>query len=141
MPLFIAPRRSPRTLGAVALAACVALLMAAASAQAAYPGTNGKIAVTNFTGSTEVFTLNSDGSAFAALTTGANAAQGGEWSPDGAHIAYSRTVGGNRDIYIANADGTGETRLTTSVDDQAGPTFSPDGKQIAYISKVGSDDN
>jgi Tol biopolymer transport system component len=76
-------------------------------ADAAYPGVNGRIAFDNREGSTsQIWTVNPDGSAPAKLTTGPQ-----DYSPafsaDGKRIAFSREEG----IAVINADGSGLTNL------------------------------
>lgn len=70
--------------------------------------------------------------------------QGGEnpdWSPDGAQLAFDKSVGGIRQVFIAGADGTDAAPVTSggfffgSVE----PDWSPTGTQIAFSSDRGGD--
>ncbi|MDH5509552.1 MAG: Tol-Pal system beta propeller repeat protein TolB [Nitrospinota bacterium] len=60
----------------------------------------------------------------------------GEWSPDGARVAFSISRQGNSDIYIVNADGRGLTRITDLRSAELNPTWSPDGKKLAFTSDM-----
>ncbi|HET7621547.1 MAG TPA: hypothetical protein VFK39_06575 [Gemmatimonadaceae bacterium] len=55
-------------------------------------------------------------------------------SPDGARIAYERSVAyvPGSEIWVMNADGTGAVRLTSGHRDYE-PAWSPDGSEIAFI--------
>ncbi|TMQ60825.1 MAG: hypothetical protein E6K75_02505, partial [Candidatus Eisenbacteria bacterium] len=62
-----------------------------------------------------------------------------DWSPDRAHIAYSRRVPGrtDRDIWIINAYATNPSqavRVTTGPADEFHPRFSSDGSKIFFLS-------
>src|SRR5580765_3596704 len=101
-------------LAAAAVAACIA---GSTGANAAFPGSNGRLAfISDRTGSTQVFSMNSDGSGTAQLTdiptafpsAGAHAPR---WSPDGRKIAFDVA---QRTIYTADAGGTNPTALTAT---------------------------
>ena len=110
-----------RRFGAVgALAACLlAGLVLGASAHAAFPGANGRIA---FTKASEIHTMNPDGSGQAFVTWGTQPAV----SPDGRTIAFSYNGG----ISIVNADGSARTGVAFG----CAPAFSPDGRRIVFSS-------
>ena len=77
-----------------------------------------------------------DGSQSRQVTAGINPA----WSPDGSHLAYSRTVGQYRQINVMVLDGTTmvtTTQLTTDTCDHEDPVYSPDGQYIAYVGNCG----
>src|SRR5438132_2461496 len=84
---------------AVALAA-----VAAVSAAASPPGTNGQIAFARFNprlGDTQVYVVNPDGSGQRLIQAPTDTGEGPQWFPDGAHIATggsSRPGGGSRII-------------------------------------------
>ncbi|MFN2468165.1 MAG: hypothetical protein ABR521_08580 [Gaiellaceae bacterium] len=137
--------RSPA--GLTALAAAVAL---SATAGAALPGKNGRIAFTSnrddptlhVRGNYEIYTMNADGSGVARLTQAQGIDGTPVWSPDGRMLAF-RT---NRDhfdpdptktsyeLYTMRADGSAQRRLTTNEAGDFSPTWSPDGKRIAFTS-------
>jgi TolB protein len=87
------------------------LVLGPPSAQAAFPGTNGKIAFTsNRNGNYEIYTVNPDGTGLARLTRDPNADVEPTWSADGGQIAFRRSWvdGSNRSaIFVMNADGSG----------------------------------
>ena len=131
----------------------------APAAYAAFPGNNGKIAVSRGSG---IWTVNPDGTGATQLTLnpyhydapdpfddfhGVDFAPA--WSPDGTKISFARLVlvsvgecggGGDRppyyhvqlDVYEMNADGSELTAVTTTADrDEFDPAWSPDGRQLA----------
>jgi Tol biopolymer transport system component len=113
----------------------VALLFAASSAHAAFPGGNGKIA---FGSGGMVQTINPDGTGRATVTPGFDSA----WSADGTRLAFVDTHGPNyeTDIYVVEADGSGRTQVThekvcpapEACGQVESPSWSPDGRRIAY---------
>jgi Tol biopolymer transport system component/predicted alpha/beta-hydrolase family hydrolase len=75
------------------------------------------------------------------LTDGQADDRWADWSPDGAHIAFSSNRDGNYEIYVmpapgpqADADGGSAQRLTDSDANDLFPAWSPDGTQIAFFS-------
>ena len=133
----------------------VGFLGAGGSAEAAYPGLNGRIACegaraippsepppAGFNRS-EIFTVNPDGSDERVLTH--NTVRDGDprYSPDGTKIVFESARDGNSEIYVGNADGDLDgpdvKRLTfnaatgvAGIDRQ--PSFSPDGREIVFHS-------
>jgi Tol biopolymer transport system component len=87
-------------------------------------------------GSSEIFVVNTDGSAQTNLTLNAAFDCCGSWSPDGQKIAFASTRDDeNGDIYVMNADGSGVTNLTNTPNIGEGfPRWSPDGQKIAFVS-------
>ena len=104
----------------------------------------GKIAYTKGEGTSpsetsDIWTINSDGSGTPLqITTTGNAIMP-SWSPDGKKIAY---VGLDEaqdicNIWLVNSDGTGTPeQITNSGDICVWPSWSPDGKKIAYTSFI-----
>jgi hypothetical protein len=125
------------------LAACsAALWLWAPSAEASYPGANGRIAFagacTGSPCSKGLYSINPDGSGRVQLTGVPNVGdENPAWSPDGQKVAFERhTPASAREsaIVVMNANGTGQTVLTP-LDDRIGdiaPTWSPDGQRIAF---------
>ncbi len=109
-------------------AALAAVLLAAAQAQAAFPGQNGKIA---FARSGNIYTINPDGSGLEQLTTTGEDSEPA-WSANGRRIAFTSTRDGNSEVYVMDADGTGQTNLTNHPADDSHPAWSPDGRRIAF---------
>jgi hypothetical protein len=121
------------------LTACAVLCAAgaAAPAQAAFPGANGKIA---FSDGTDIWSINADGSNPQQLThstwfPGTRPWSHPEWSPDGTKIAYQDSF----DIVVMNADGSNQVNITNATQPfrpfayvHSPPSWSPDGTRIAY---------
>jgi TolB protein len=125
-------------------------LALAPSANAAFPGANGKIAFSRCCVNTggDIWTANPDGTGAVDVSKDNNSDTGDSdpaWSPDGTRIAFMREhkdTGSNsfaRNIWVMNADGTGQHNLTpndpnapTRVDEYT-PTWSPDGTKIAFV--------
>ena len=104
-------------------------------AQAAFPGTNGKIAFAKLTGAaTDIYVMNANGSGETPLTTNLASDNNPAWSPDGARIAFASDRDGNFEIYVMNADGSGQTRLTSNSANDGKPSWTPDGSRIAFHS-------
>jgi Tol biopolymer transport system component len=85
--------------------------------------------------------VRSDGSGVERLTDGL-ATSDPTWSPDGAHIAFTRhEVGGEftqstqDDIYVMDADGSDLRQITPDREGQSSwkPAWSPDGRHIAFL--------
>jgi Tol biopolymer transport system component len=79
----------------------------AAPAQAAYPGTNGRIA---YAGVGNIGTINATGGAREPLISQAGVNFGSpSWSADGQRIAYNSNSDGDTEIFVATAAGAGVT--------------------------------
>ena len=117
---------------AVVLAVAALLMAASGPAQAAFPGTNGRIAF--YTGG-DVWTMDGDGTNPTKLTNNYNAEANPAVSPDGSRIAYEFLPG----IWVMNATGGAKTNLTNDngTSDKR-PSFSPDGTRILFESDRGS---
>jgi hypothetical protein len=102
------------------------------SAGATTPGQNGRIAFAA-SATSELYSVNADGSALRRLTWTTQAEQAPAWSPDGTRIAYESLLDGQH-IWVMNADGSSQTRLTSGgyAANDADPAWSPDGTQIAF---------
>jgi hypothetical protein len=117
----------------------IALVMLAvpASAPAAFPGQNGKIAFSSVQdGDSEIYTINPDGSGLQQLTNNTIADFAPNWSPSGQGIVFLRADGSDYDIWKMNADGSGQG----FVHDYPGapgftptyPAWSADGTKIIF---------
>jgi TolB protein len=113
------------------------LLALTSTAQASFPGQNGKIA---FAGSGAVYTIEPDGSGLSLVVGGA---RWPAWSADGRRLAYFVDRPDSRyGLNVATADGSGEAtvRAATFSSDQFSsredlfeePAWSPDGITLAY---------
>jgi Tol biopolymer transport system component len=120
------------------------LLVAVPTAQAAFPGTNGKILFTRWTPPGEqnldIYTVNPDGSGVTNIDNSPLSDEFPAWSPDGTKIAFSRRTcpGGTCtpfDIYVMNADGSAQVNVTNNGLQNYDPAWSPDGTKIAFASR------
>ena len=105
----------------------------APTAQATFPGKNGKLAFVGAPvglGPYEIHAVNPDGTERGRLIPDAGAYNDWEpeWSADGRKLAFSRGVSGQR-IATINSDGTGLNVLPLQ---GSTPTWSPDGRRLAY---------
>src|SRR4051812_39457667 len=147
--------------------ALAALLLAASAAQAAFPGSNGRLALQHFPANFDIngegWTINPNGSDVRTIVpttapTGLvlDVKSPVRFSPNGQRVVYSWMPGlcGARDhrgmiLRIANTDGTGVRNLTqnlcgtalngavTIVNDDLAPGFSPDGARVVFSSRRG----
>ena len=117
-------------LSVVALA-MVATLAGIRPAEAAFPGTNGKIVFQSnrHVASGEIYAITPGGTA--ARITVSNGSSNPAYSPDGSKIAFVST---NNQVFIMNSDGSGRRQITTSNTAKTEPTWSADGSRIAYVS-------
>jgi len=115
----------------------VLLAVAAQPAAAAFPGTNGPIAMERPgpRGAT-IALVNADGTndRGEVIAVGPND-RDPTWSPDGRHLAFTSTRDGNEEIYVWDADTGNQARLTFSPARDHDPTWSPDGMRIAFVSE------
>jgi Tol biopolymer transport system component len=118
------------------VAACVALSgLAAAPAQAAFPGENGRIVLQRPIGDqSDLFTIKPGGKGLERLTRTRAWEDRAEWSPDGRRLAFSLSNrdGSREEIWSMSADGTDRRALTRFRSISAAPAWSPDGR-IAFF--------
>jgi Tol biopolymer transport system component len=122
------PRRIRPLLAAlVALSIAVLALSTASSAEATFPGKNGRIAYVRTDGANHAIFIKSVSSG--SDVVGARVVEGTDpdWSPDGTRLAFAL----DGDIYTISSDGSGERRVTASGLNSS-PAWSPDGSKIAF---------
>ena len=127
----------PRSCCALPLAA-LALAAAAPTADAAWPGVNGRISLTQRVPASPGVRANRDVFAYARdsvrtrVTTTLDNEEQSSWSPDGLWIAYKRREA----VHVSPWDGSIPPRaLTTPNDDPVNntqPAWSPDGLRIVF---------
>lgn len=89
-----------------------------------------------FTASTEIYSINPDGTGQIQLTNNISSDRFPSWSPDGAQIAFeSDRDGGTFNIFRMKADGSEQVQLTNSSYPVSNydPAWSPDGQKIAFV--------
>ncbi len=126
--------------GSIALSVVAGLALGASPTEAAFPGQNGKIACEGAraaagVSTSEVFTVNPDGTGEAVLTH--NLVRDGDpsVSPDGNSLAFESLRDGFSEAYRMRADGTEQTRLTFSgPNEDRGTSWSPNGSKIVFHS-------
>src|SRR5947209_645986 len=107
--------------------AILILLVAASTANAAWPGRVGLIA---FSRNGNIWVMQPNGSHQHRIAVG-----GAEpaWSPDGSRIAFTRDAS----IWVMRANGTHQVELTGSDANENAPAWSPNGKYVLFQSDRG----
>ncbi len=130
-----------------ALALAAGLLVApslTSSAEAAFPGKNGRIAFVasenRAYADIEIYTMAPDGSDRTNISSNASWHDlAPAFSPDGQKVTFVRQpprifVPGDPEIYTMNVDGSGQTNITNHPANDGEPAFSRDGQRIAFRS-------
>jgi TolB protein len=125
---------------AMLVAIGVAVLATLESAQATFPGENGRIAFSDLGGNSgndfEIYTMLPDGTAVRQVTNKAGRDQMPSWSPDGTKIGWVRGEG-NQEFWVHDVE-TGRQRKIVSIEDgiDSAVVWSPDGSKLAYTSQT-----
>jgi TolB protein len=144
------PRHAPRLFAGLTGVALL-LTILPASASATTPGQNGLIAFRRFGDpdqtNSALFVINPDGTHETQITFPADNVVDamGNWSPDGAQIAFTRTTAcgedcGTDELYVMNADGSNAHAIATTTPTIESPAWSPDGRWIAFSMSTGTGD-
>lgn len=122
-----AARRWATTAGAGLAALALLGTGLAGTAQAAYPGKDGKIA---FVRDGNIYTIEPGGADLTRLTRGGHHS-GPRWSPSGKRIAY--LYRGN--LWVMNAGGGHKQQLTSAAPayTDARPSWAPNGRYLAFV--------
>lgn len=112
-------------------ASLLALLATSRQAEAAFPGTNGRIA---FYDNGDIWTITPAGTGVARLTTNINTEGNPAFSPDGSRIAYEFFGG----IWVMDSDGSDQRKLTNGTAADQDPAWSADGTRIVFSRSVSS---
>lgn len=128
--------RHLRSLVLLAAVTCGVWLGPATQANAAFPGTNGRIAFLLDHNGWDIYSMNPDGSDVRRLTHFApeHSAGNENWSPDGSLIVFERTNGGHQHkVWLMEADGSDQHLLFPDpwFEDHT-PSFSPDGSRVLF---------
>lgn len=111
----------------------VALATGAAPALAAHPGGNGRISFSsNQTGSSQIYTMNADGSDVRQLTASTGNSVISDWSPDGERIAFDSDRTGSVEVFTMRADGSEVQQITHLGGFSGDPSWSPNGSQLVF---------
>jgi Ca2+-binding RTX toxin-like protein len=112
----------------------IALLATGASADAAFPGNNGKIAFDSDrdVAGGEIYSITPGGSP--TRLTFSTRSSDPAYSPDGSRIAFiSSKPSGNTQVWVMNADGSNPREITHTNSPKLEPAWSADGTKIAYV--------
>ncbi len=126
---------NPLTRSLVILSATMGAGLVAVPAQATFPGSNGRLVFQRpVGGQMDLFTVAPNGSALRRITSTTTSEDKAEWSPDGRHLAFSRSGRSGVPEEIATTDAAGGSLrvLTHFGSTSAAPTWSPDGR-IAFF--------
>jgi Tol biopolymer transport system component len=117
-----------------AVSAVAVLAVAASSAQATFPGENGRITFSSDRlGHFEIYSALPGGGDVRRLTHSGEAnSVVSDWSPDGRWIVFDSDRAADVQVFIMRADGTRERQLTFRPGFTANPAFAPDGRRIVF---------
>jgi TolB protein len=132
--------RRPRLGVPIAVAAAAAVVGAAPTAEATFPGERGPIAFQRIVNpkkeeSSQIFSVARPGAKARRLTSGGNV-YSPDYSPDGRRIAFGRRGGGPETIFTMGVDGSAPARVTACAAapclGSSAPAWSPDGNRLVF---------
>src|SRR4051812_28904915 len=128
------PIHRTRALVIASLAMSGLMLLSVTSALAAFPGKNGRIAFHSVTaaGTTQIFTVRSNGNDLRQITHVSGDASTADWSPDGRRIAFELNTADSGQVAVMNADGSDLVTLPGIGLFNGDPSFTPDGRRLVY---------
>ncbi len=133
---------------AVSTPAATAVATSAASPEASVapaivllPGERIAFGVRAADGSSDIFSILTDGTDMHKISSGSGNHLCAAYSPDGREIAYCADAGGAFEIWTMQSDGTDQAQLTKLGGRALFPDVSPDGDKIAFAGVEGSDPN
>lgn len=89
----------------------------------------------------EIYIMNADGTGVRRLTDNSNEDAYPVLSPDGARVAFARSVRGQWDLYVMNSDGTDVRRVMRAPNsDEVLPSWAPDGLSLAFTATTATPD-
>lgn len=125
--------------GALGILASALLLSATPAHAGTFPGTNGRIMITDITGPAYHFSsMKHDGTDYRSVYATSISKYDVEYSPNGTKITYAEAVSSVPQVFIANADGSNPQQITTGSDIKYTPSWSPDGTKLLYSQAVSS---
>jgi Tol biopolymer transport system component len=136
-------KRFCSTLLLTAMCLVTGLVTGVGSAQATYPGTNGRLAFGLDTGdgNVDVYSVKPSGNALRRLTQAPSFDACPAYSADGTSIAFCSARSGTLEIWTMNANGTYQHQLTHTGRMAGFPDYSPDGARIAFFGRLPGDTN
>ena len=83
-------------------------------------------------GTTQLYTVRTDGSKLTRITNLPAIRGRSDWSPDGHYIVTYSGEAWQREVYIMDSGGSNLRQLSPSGGNSQGPSFSPDGRWVAF---------